>query len=231
MNSRRASHLAAFSLLAGLIALTGNTAISAGATKAAAPHPAAAPNTPAANPNNHYQRNPAPYNPYGYGYGYGDGGSGSTTGTTTTTPNNNNQPTPQAASKSPSDSSNGSASSHDTPATQPAPTPIDPEVAAATAEVNKAMADLRGTLQSQPDYAAAEAQKQQASEDAATFHEKGETGVGDISEIAARGLAASKTISQIERAAMANDPAVQKAKAHLKDALAAQSASASSAAK
>ncbi len=241
MNSRSTSILAASTLLAGVLALSANAiggkAAAPAARPAPAPAPAPAPKAPAntpnnstnSNPNNHYQRNPPPYDyGYGYGYGYGDGGSGSTTGTTTNTPNNNKNQANPAPSNTPSASSDSGGSGRNSPATQPTAAPIDPEVAAATAELNTAMTNLRATLSAQPDYAAALTEKQHASEEAAAFHEAGSTGGGDISEIAARGLTASKTLSQIERTAMANDPAVQAAKAHLKAALAGQGSSAKS---
>ena len=88
------------------------------------------------------------------------------------------------------------------------------------------MENLRATLKDRPDYAAALAEKEKATQDAAAFHEQGDTGAGDISTIALRRLEASKTLSQIDREAAARDPDVVKAKARLNAALQAQGSAA-----
>jgi hypothetical protein len=95
-------------------------------------------------------------------------------------------------------------------------------VAQATAELDAAMQRLRDTLRKDPDYKAAVSDKQAAQSEVAALRAKGED--DQILTVAQRGLEAGQRIAQIEREAIAKDPDVISARAHLAAAVAAHNA-------
>jgi len=110
---------------------------------------------------------------------------------------------------------------NDLPTTRPSTSvaPPDPEVVAATAVLDDAVAKVKSALMSNPDYAAALAAKKAARDEAAALHDGEDSHAGDIVAIAHRGLEAGQKATAIEREAMAKDPAVTAARARLDAAI------------
>ena len=86
------------------------------------------------------------------------------------------------------------------------------------------MERMRDSLKKNPDYVAAVNDKQAAGAQVAALRAKGEDSPDQIMPLAQRGLEAGQQIAQIERAAIAKDPDVVSAKAHLAAAIAAHNA-------
>ena len=158
-----------------------------------------------------------------YPHGYP---GGSTTGVyyprgnyPTTNPSSNSYPT-GTTTNNPAPATVGGGN---TPAAAPtAPSAVDPDLAAATAELDAAMDELRGKLKDRPDYQAALKEKTAARADAQALHEKSDINpTADTLAIAQRGLDASKKLAEIEREAAEKDDRVIAARARLDAARAA----------
>jgi len=173
-----------------------------------------------------YPYNPWTGVPYTGIYTPGMAGSNPTPGSSGGTPGTSTTPTtnPSAPSLFPPDAGTTPTPAPNIVPSTPAPPP-DPEITAATAALDDAVAAVKRSLKSNSDYMAAMSAKQAAKEEAAAYREKGDGAVpGDLVSIAQRGLDAGTKMTAIEREAMAKDPNVVAARARLDAAIKAHNA-------
>ena len=97
----------------------------------------------------------------------------------------------------------------------------DPELAAATAEYDSAMQNLRSTLKDVPEYKDALAEKKASTDETADLQQNKGATTAQKFAAAQRGLEATKWLAKVEHAAAARDERVKAAKARLDAALAA----------
>ena len=114
---------------------------------------------------------------------------------------------------------------------QPGPVGVSPELARANAELTDAEAALDAarqraleTLAGRPDYRAALAEKTAAEEQIDALHAAGESSYQKLLPAAQAALEARQQVTQIENAAMANDPQIAGARTRLEAAVANRSA-------
>jgi len=168
---------------------------------------------------------------YYYGPGFWDNGWYPANGPATGTASDSTTGAGVAANSSSTSVTDGTALFGQQPGTWPAGPGTSPELARANAEMTAAQADLdaarqqvRQSLAARPEYQAAVARRSAAEERIDALHASGESSYDKLLPAAQDALEARQQVTQIENAAMANDPQIAEARTRLEAAVANRSA-------